>query len=393
MNDAISIIIPTFNGGETFKQCLETIRGQRKSLDVQLIVIDSGSSDGTVESAKRAGAQIIQIRKQDFHHSRTRNLGLQYAINDRVVFLVQDAIPITTDWLGVMSDALERDQVAAVYGQHIPHDNADLFAWYETTAHREFLGNSPLVQTVESGDSFFQLPYDQALRRIRCDNVCAMYRRDLLERYPFPDVVFGEDMAWAKLVLLAGFKVKYDPAIQVIHSHNRTPEYRFRRVLISNIVLASILERVREDLSFLTLKDLEAAELILQSRLKTITDIQNKEDGNGPLNLAPFWSSLNRIPYFNSALALIHKTLTGIGKRRHWAFSFPRIVNVHIDSVLSRVKEAFPAATNSQILYCAEQVTALIKGDLYGGVVASCQLKGLLPSELENAIRPFLGGV
>lgn len=393
MTEGFTIIIPTFNGGEIFQKCLAAIQRQRSNHTIQLIVIDSGSTDGTLEAARQADARIIQINKEDFHHSRTRNRALQYAAHDRVVFLVQDAIPSSPDWLEIMSNALESDNVAAVYGQHLPHDEADLFAWFETTAHREMLGERTLIQEVDSRESFLRMPYERALRLIRCDNVCALYRRDILTRFPFPDVVFGEDMAWAKTALLNGLKIKYEPAIRVKHSHNRPPEYRFRRVLISNIVLASILERVREDLSFLSCRDLEQADKILVGKLGEVSSRLDGREGKRRLQFAPFWSLLLRIPYFNGAVAVLGRRLSWIGRRRRWALGFSRIVDVHIDLVLEKVTRAFPAATNQELLSCVEQLLALIKGNLYGGVAASCQLQGKPSPELDRIIKPYLGGI
>ena len=393
MTEGISIIIPTLNGGEILKKSLKAIREQRYDHDVQLIVIDSGSSDGTLEAAGKEGAQIIKIKQQDFHHSRTRNEAVKCATHGKIVFLVQDAIPVSSSWLDGMSNALEQDDVAAAYGKQVPHLDADLFAWFETISLSELLGDSTLIQAIDSKDIFLKMAYDQAFRIIRCDNVCAIYKRDLLNKVPFPDVVFGEDMAWAKVALLNGFKVKYDPSIKVKHSHNRTPDYRFRRALIGTIVSASILERVREDLSFLTHKDVAKAVKILQSKQAKISDLFNRREDYGQIQLSPLLSFLNRIPRVKNALALIYSSLDGIGGRKQWLFGFPAVVNGQIDFVLNKVKKAFPQSTNKQLLSCTEHMIAIIKGTLYGDVIASYQIKGSVPPELNNAINPFLGGV
>ena len=76
MNDGISIVIPTYNGGKIFANCLEKISRQRYPGDVQLIVIDSGSTDETPALAKNAGALVKQIDQTSFHHARTRNEAL-----------------------------------------------------------------------------------------------------------------------------------------------------------------------------------------------------------------------------------------------------------------------------------------------------------------------------
>jgi hypothetical protein len=62
----------------------------------------------------------------------------------------------------------------------------------------------PRIQPIDSVKSFQKMPYDKAYRRIGLDNVCAIYRKELLEHTPFPMVDFGEDLAWASSVLLRG---------------------------------------------------------------------------------------------------------------------------------------------------------------------------------------------
>ena len=75
MGQGISIIIPTHNGGQVFSKCLEMIGQQDYSGQIQLIIVDSGSTDGTVELAERAGAFVKRIHRKKFHHARTRNEG------------------------------------------------------------------------------------------------------------------------------------------------------------------------------------------------------------------------------------------------------------------------------------------------------------------------------
>jgi len=393
MREGITIIIPTRNGGERFKKCLRAIKEQQYAHPVQLIVIDSGSSDGTLKAAENQGAKIIKIKHQDFHHSRTRNEALKHAIHDKVVFLVQDAIPVSSIWLNIMTKAIEGNDMAAAYGHHLPHDDADLFAWFETTSHAQFLGKSTLVQSINSIDSFIKMPYDRAVRLTQCDNVCAIYKRDLLNKVLFPDVVFGEDMAWAKTILLNGFKVKYDPSIQVRHSHNRSPDYWFRRALIGSFISASILERVRDDLSFLTCENLKQAEKILKSRQTRISELINRKKGYGQKSPAPILSVLYRNPLVKNSLAMIYERLVVLGGRRQWLFSFPRIVDARIGYILNIVKNAFPRATNNQLISCVDRTISLIKGNLYGVVAASYSLKGSLPPELSNLVSPFLQGL
>ena len=99
MNKGISIIIPTYNGGKIFLQCLEMIGQQDYGDQIQLIIVDSGSTDGTTELAEKTGGLVKRIDKRQFHHAKTRNDALSLAKFDKVVSTVQDAIPCSDTWL------------------------------------------------------------------------------------------------------------------------------------------------------------------------------------------------------------------------------------------------------------------------------------------------------
>ena len=137
MNDGISIVIPTYNGGKIFAKCLEMINRQKYPGDIQLIVIDSGSMDETPGLAKKAGAFVKHVDNSSFHHARTRNEALDLVDFDHVVYMVQDAVPCSETWLSELQQALVEGKfynfsvetdVVAVYIRQIPHNDADLFA-------------------------------------------------------------------------------------------------------------------------------------------------------------------------------------------------------------------------------------------------------------------------
>jgi glycosyltransferase involved in cell wall biosynthesis len=207
MEEGISIIIPTFNGGEVFFRCLKEIGRQNYGGPVQLIVIDSGSIDGTVELAQKAGALVRRIHKRKFHHARTRNHALPLARFDQVVYMVQDVVPCADTWLAHLEKALMEHDVAAVYAEQIPRDDATPSARFESESIQYGRGREPVIHSLESYESFQQMPYDAAYRSIGLDNICAIYRKDLLVKTPFPEVDFAEDMAWALKNLLMGHKV------------------------------------------------------------------------------------------------------------------------------------------------------------------------------------------
>ncbi len=95
----VSVVIPTKNGGEDFRRALATIANQKGFRKVEIIVVDSGSTDKTVEVAEQFGAKIIKILPEEFSHSYARNLGASYASGEYLLFTVQDALPPSDSWL------------------------------------------------------------------------------------------------------------------------------------------------------------------------------------------------------------------------------------------------------------------------------------------------------
>ena len=202
----ISIIIPTCNGGRIFSRCLKMIGQQDYSGQIQLIILDSGSTDGTVASAEREGALVKKIDRERFHHARTRNEAVFLADFDRIVFTVQDAVPCSQSWLSELERSLFESGVAAVYADQIPHDDASPYARFEAESISKARGQVARIQSIDSLDAFNEMPYEQAYRAIGLDNVCAIYSKELLINTPFPEVDFAEDMAWALKNMLLGYK-------------------------------------------------------------------------------------------------------------------------------------------------------------------------------------------
>src|SRR3954449_1557175 len=87
----ISVLIPVKNGGDDLARCLERINAQRLDEDVEIVVVDSGSTDGSVQAALQAGARVHEIPPEEFDHGSTRNLAASLAQGETFVFTSQDA--------------------------------------------------------------------------------------------------------------------------------------------------------------------------------------------------------------------------------------------------------------------------------------------------------------
>ena len=217
----ISIVIPVKNGGQDLERCLSAIGAQNTQEKVELVVIDSGSSDGSVGIARAHGALVREIPPEQFGHGKTRNLGASLASGEILVFISQDAVPTDELWLAKLIEPLRSDlEVAGVYGRQIANDSA-------RPPERFFLnflyGLSPRRQRASQVGAL-------SMQTTLFSNVNAAIRRSAWERFPFvEDIIMSEDQDWCRRVLLEGYCVVYEPQAVVRHSHPYTLVSAFRR--------------------------------------------------------------------------------------------------------------------------------------------------------------------
>jgi rhamnosyltransferase len=217
----ISVVIPVKNGGTDLVRCLEAIAAQQVGDEVEVVVVDSGSGDGSAETAQRLGARVESIAPTEFHHGRTRNLGADLARGDILVFTSQDAHAADAHWLGNLTAPLRRDENAAgAYGRQLPHRDA-------RPPERYFLdflyGPEGRIQRLAGADD---LSFEVTL----FSNVNSAIPRRVWERYRFAeDIIMSEDQEWSRRVLRAGMTIHYEPTAAVHHSHSYNVADAFRR--------------------------------------------------------------------------------------------------------------------------------------------------------------------
>jgi rhamnosyltransferase len=235
----ITIIIPTKNAGAEFRDTLTAIRGQ--TCDSEVVVVDSGSSDQTVELAREFGARTLSIAPESFNHGETRNLGIRQGTGELCVMLVQDAVPVGDRWLETLIAPFSDERVVGVTGRHVPRPESDLVGRWQVEYRNEFLGENIRIQEMKSWDSFLTLSFEERLRLVSFDNVCSALRRNIWEKCPFQPLLFAEDLDWGVRAMAAGYRLVYDPSVRVIHSHSRPPAYHLRRSYISGRVVPKLL--------------------------------------------------------------------------------------------------------------------------------------------------------
>jgi glycosyltransferase involved in cell wall biosynthesis len=223
-----SVVIPTLNGGDVLKNVIDAVLRQRTPWNFEFIIVDSGSTDGTLDYIKSKPIKLIQIAKKDFQHGRTRNLAAKAAVGEFVCFLTHDALPVDEFWLYNLVTSVERDEeIAGAFGRHVAWPSASAFTKRDIAGHFKGFLQLPLVASKFIKKDFVDQGWLSYLIYYSDNNSCL--RRSIWEKHPYPEVDYGEDQLWAFNIIRAGYKKAYAPSAAVYHSHDYDEDDTFAR--------------------------------------------------------------------------------------------------------------------------------------------------------------------
>jgi rhamnosyltransferase len=220
-DDRLGLVIPTLNAGSDLDRLAPSLQAQSLQ-PLKFLVIDSGSTDNTVDRCRAMGAEVHVIDRKTFDHGGTRQKAVETLVDtDIVIFLSQDAVPADPNALRNLVGAFQIPSVGAAYGRQLPAPNATPIA-----AHAR-LFNYPRTGELRSIADADRLGIKTAF----CSNAFAAYRRKaLLEAGGFPTrAIFGEDLLACVAMLANGWEILYVASAQAYHSHNYTLDKEFRR--------------------------------------------------------------------------------------------------------------------------------------------------------------------
>jgi rhamnosyltransferase len=226
----VTVTILTKNPGEIFRHVLSAVLTQVTPWPFDILVIDSGSSDGTVEFVETINrVRLVRISPVEFGHGKTRNLAMSLAETPYVAMLTHDAKPADEHWLANLVRPLVADAaVAGVFGRHLAYPSASPFTKRDLIAHFDHFLTWPIVMGIEDPIRYERdQGYRQVLHFFSDNNACL--RKTVWTQIPYPEVDFAEDQLWAKTVLERGFKRAYAHDAAVFHSHDYSIRDTFRR--------------------------------------------------------------------------------------------------------------------------------------------------------------------
>ena len=269
MDPEISIILLTKNGRRYIAEVLEAITNQVSQYAFEVLLIDSGSTDGTPEIAHTFPIHTYRVAPQDFNHGETRNLGARLAspTSNYLVYLTQDATPLE-HWLDCLIRPLQASsQVAGTFSRHVPRPTCSpsmarlmCTEWEQTGTAERVVKRLTDLGVYERKQAYFA----------HFSNTSSAIRRAVWEEHPFRPIEFAEDSEWADRVLRAGYSLVYEPSSRVLHSHDYSlwqqfaqnvdharamkqihspPEYASFRPFLS---LRRVIERIRKDWRYIS---------------------------------------------------------------------------------------------------------------------------------------------
>lgn len=215
-----SVLIPVKNGGALLGEVLDAVLAQQAPWPFEVIVVDSGSTDGSVACARQRGVRVECIAPAEFGHGRTRNYLASLSSGAFLVFITQDAKPADAHWLRHLVDGCDSaPDVAGAFGPHRAYACARHVTHRELDMHFAGFGSSLTVVRLDDRERFARDPgYRQFLHFFSNNNSCL--RRSVWQRLPFPEVAFAEDQTWALRAVEAGYAKAFVPQAMVFHSHD-----------------------------------------------------------------------------------------------------------------------------------------------------------------------------
>jgi glycosyltransferase involved in cell wall biosynthesis len=217
-----SIVIRAFNEEKHIGKLLSGIQLQAYPTK-EIILVDSGSSDNTLEIASQYPVKVVQIDSSEFTFGRSLNWGINAASGDLVVIISAHCYPVYPDWLDKLLEPFVDDKIAVSYGKQRGGESNHY------SEHQFFKTYFPDISQPDQGQ-----PYTH--------NANAAIRKSLWEKHPYDEGLTGlEDLAWSSWAKEEGFKIAYVAEAEIIHIHDETYQQVHNRYKREAIAMKQIL--------------------------------------------------------------------------------------------------------------------------------------------------------
>ena len=206
-----TIIIRAFNEEKHIGKLLKGIKQQISDFEIEIILVDSGSTDNTRNIAIKEGVKIVEIKPEEFSFGYALNIGCEVATGDFFVFVSAHVYPVYVNWIQKLLEPFDNERVALVYGRQVGDDNSKYSE--KRIMHKWF----PSVSNYNQ-----QQPFS--------NNANAAIRKSLWMEQKYDETLTGlEDLAWADKIIDKGWHLVYESQAEIVHVHEETPKKIFNR--------------------------------------------------------------------------------------------------------------------------------------------------------------------
>lgn len=223
-----SIIIRSYNEEKYIGRLIVGIQKQNifDPNNIEIVVVDSGSTDSTVSISKQLGAKVIEISKEEFSFGRALNIGCAAATNEILIFASAHVYPLYNNWLETVISNLGDINVGLVYGRQIGNESTKF------SEHQIFKKWFPEISNFNQNHPF-------------CNNANCAIKKSLWETQPYDENLTGlEDLDWAQKILNKNYKIVYNATAVIVHIHDETYDKIKNRYRREAIALKKIISKV-----------------------------------------------------------------------------------------------------------------------------------------------------
>lgn len=235
MDYKISVVIRTYNEQKHLEEVLESLSNQTYK-NFEIILVDSESTDNTLNIAKKYNVKIVQIKKKDFNYSYASNVGVKNATGDIVCFLSGHSVPAYNDYLQKTNEIFQNEKVGGCYGDVIALKDGSI--WEKAYNKLGYIKNKILNKNIN-------VKYETEIHPgiLSCSN--ASVRKTIFNKYEFADALGkkgGEDVELAYRIINEGLFVAQVPDLLVKHSHGNNLKKFIKELKNWKVMYKEVLE-------------------------------------------------------------------------------------------------------------------------------------------------------
>jgi glycosyltransferase involved in cell wall biosynthesis len=221
-----SVIVRTYNEQNHVGRLLKGVFGQSIK-NIEVIIVDSGSSDDTLNIASKFPVQIYEIKPEEFSFGRSLNLGCKKSVGEFLIIASAHVYPVYEDWIEKLISPFNDSNVVLVYGKQ-RGNHATRYS-----EHKIFERWFPDTSNFSQDQPF-------------CNNANAAIRRKIWQELPYDESLLGlEDLDWAKRAMKMANRIVYAADAEVVHVHNETSSSIYNRYRREALALKRIFPEER----------------------------------------------------------------------------------------------------------------------------------------------------